>query len=125
KPEAIRALAKDLRKRPVGLRVQVLVALQTPRCTRLGEEKPVPRAVMKAVDELLVEALEDSEPDGYSYGNNVKAVDQPRVCDFSANILAKRWGREERFYEDVPMKTRDAQIAVLKEIWRKERAKKP
>jgi hypothetical protein len=109
----------------VSRRVQVIEALERPRWTRDEDPKPAPKAVTKAVDELLVKALDDPEPDHYSYGNNVNVLDHPRVCDWSAGLLAKRWGRSERFDDSVPVKTRDALIAVLKEVWRKERAKKP
>jgi hypothetical protein len=123
KPEAIEALAKNLRKRDVGVRSIVIMAFQQPPYSAGPDPKPMPDAITKAADRLLVNELDDRDR-GVKYRPS-GAVKNPRICDLSAYVLTKRWGRAEQFSESDSETTLDDRIEALKAAWRKKTETKP
>ncbi len=122
--EALRALAKDLSKRPVNVGADVLYCL----ADTTGEEyaRSVSGAVQEVVDELLVSELEDTRQRmGMSGIIEDKHYTDPRLCDLSANVLARRWKHPSWFDLEASLITRDRQRAELRKQWLKKKGQQP
>jgi hypothetical protein len=103
KPQAIRALARDLPKRPAAWRWEVTSTLRSP-FPRYAHGRSL--AVVQAIEELLVQELDDCE-----------SYKEYRICDVSGEALASLWGHREQFESAIPLPVRDRNIALLKRAW--------
>lgn len=133
RPEGVRALAADLGKREVSERMNVVegVGGDSIWARMRGQGAPRPdgetaEAIRAAVDELLVEALEDTEQRmGMSGGLGTDSFSDPRICDFAAHFLAERWEGKVAFRLGGPESARDAAILQLKNLWRRDHGQEP
>jgi hypothetical protein len=130
--EAIEALSNGLRKRPVGLRVEVISAF-------LGSESWVTFAsgkeggrerdnnaakrakVREAVERLLVAALDDSDQENRSGIWMGKPISNPRVCDYAGHVLYEIDSGKYPFDLAAPLAERNRSLLELKSAWRKAR----
>jgi hypothetical protein len=105
KIEGVRALAKDVRRHSPNQVIAAIGALRT--CA----SKDV--TVQREIDELLIYECDDT-----------RNSDQ-RVCDASAEALAKRMGRSFKLDSTATPKARDRQIWQLKNAWLAKHGLKP
>jgi hypothetical protein len=122
--EALKALAKDLGKRPVNVGADVLYCLND----TTGEQyaKSVSAAIQEEVDELLASELEDTRQRmGMSGVTDDKHFTNPRLCDLSAHLLARRWKQPSWFDLEASLITRDQQRTELRKQWLKRKGKQP
>jgi hypothetical protein len=131
KVEAIELLARDLRQRPVGLRVAVVAAfleeettatfMPEPKSAR-WRRKPAPRdaaAVRAAVEKLLVAALEDEDEQNASGIWMGKEIHDPRVCDYASQVLNAIDPDRYPFDMAAPLALRDRCRLGIINTWRK------
>jgi hypothetical protein len=110
-PEAIAALARDLRKRPVDLRIEVIGML---RWAIPGDEK-----FTAAVEDLLIACLDDAEERrAWTYQSDFLSLADPRVCDVAAGVLSDTWPEKYSYDLGVLQVRRDRQLVELKNVWR-------
>jgi hypothetical protein len=124
RPEAIKALGKDLHKRPIGVRREVVSEVVSAAGLK---EKPAPLAVVAARDELLVRALADEEQCwglSMSWSGGASAHD-PRLCDLVARELSELWKQPAGFDISAPVRVRDRQRVELQNTWRKKQGLPP
>jgi hypothetical protein len=120
----VRALATDWRKRPIDERIYVLKALSEEGCQRGQGKRSV--AVARAIDELLLAALDDMEERLAMSGSwDDKELTNPRVCDLASHLLSRGWKRPDLFDLSRTLKTRNRQRIELKNVWRKKQGQKP
>lgn len=138
-PAAIRALGKDLARRPLELRVAVLesfgrggVRFETgergfsPGKAREPESEAKKKAWLEAIEDLLIAALDDeTERTGHSGSWNGKEYSDPRVCDIAGEILTSDWPDRYAFDLSGVLADRDRQIAAMKNAWRMRRGLAP
>lgn len=75
-----------------------------------------------AIERLLVFALDDTKRRAGMKGNFDEAdYEDPRVCDFAALVLSRRWPEKYRFHWAADPAECDAQISTLRERWRSEK----
>lgn len=133
--DAIKALAKDLRKRPVEVRSRVIESfhdLLRPE-TRSGdgsksrkETKANVDAVRAAITDLLVAALDDTDKEtGRSGTIDDKSYSDPRICDLAAHILRQREPSRYSFDLSASLGARNRSIIEIKNMWRKARGLDP
>jgi WD40 repeat protein len=140
-PSAIRALGKDLAKRPLAVRVAVLESLGSGGDrfeVGTGEDHVAPgearepasaarrKAWLEAIEDVLVSALDDeTERTGVSGSWGGKSFSDPRICDTAGHLL---WSRSpERYVFDLSgsLADRDRQRAAMKNAWRESRGLAP
>ena len=122
--DAIKALARDLRKRPVHLRYKVIEALVTPGLAGFQRR---PMALRTAIIELLVAELDDTDAVwGFSTAcNNGKHVGDPPICDIAAHAMNACDPQAYPFDESAPVARRNKSIVEMKNVWRKEQGLAP
>lgn len=126
KVEIVNTLAKDWRRYSVTDRYLILHALlfSTMPPSPEHDEPKLPKDVVQRIDALLVAALDDEEAcRDQVWGFTKDIPDHPRICDFTAAVLAERWNLPNSFDHAAPVPTRDRQRLALKEIWLKKRGK--
>jgi DNA-binding GntR family transcriptional regulator len=127
--EAVRALGDGLARRPVDHKLAVISAFGVTGAPLLGlppgpgEPKPVAeKAVLDAVEELLVSALDDTdERDGVSGSWMGKSFKDPRMGDVAGHVLSMRFEKKYAFDLSAFASARDRQRVECKNVWRKER----
>jgi hypothetical protein len=111
KPDAVAALAKDFRRRPVSQRFFVLL------CLGFSDSK----AVQVAIVDLLVSELDDDEQQiGTIAGLGGKNFSDPRMCDIAGHFLNQLDPQKYPFDASASVAQRDKGIVLLKNAWRKE-----
>jgi hypothetical protein len=126
KVEAVQALAKELRQRPVGARLHIIDTLESALREWNKEIKDLPPAVQDALDALLAELLDDTEEYRNLSGSwGDKHFRNPRLCDLAGHVLARRWSQPEAFDLNASLKTRDRQRLELTNQWRKKQGQAP
>jgi hypothetical protein len=137
--EAIAALAKDLRKRPVDLRLAVVsafgeshflgvVAAAGGAALRPGENRAsrISEPVREAIEELLIAALDDREERAGMSGTwNGKSFSDPRVCDLAGHVLHQFLPDRYSFDLSAPLEQRDRNLVELKNVWRRAHGQPP
>jgi hypothetical protein len=119
KEEAVQALAKDLRGRPVDSRLAVLRAIDSPGWDWDVDWKKLPVNVQQAIDAILVAELDDTEQrTGMSGAWHGKSFSNPRLCDISGLVLSLRWNLPDSFNLEGSLQTRDRQRIELMNLWR-------
>lgn len=125
KEEAVQALAKRLRNRPIDVRLQVVEETDS-GWDWADRKKTLPAPVNGAIDALLVEALDDREErTGMSGTRGGKQFSNPRICDLSGHILSVRWKQPSAFDLSGSLRTRDRQLVELRNVWLKKQGKTP
>jgi hypothetical protein len=126
KPEAVRALARNWQDQPVGLRGEIVSQVFSRGLEGEKYRQPVPAAVQEAIDGLLVAALEDTGRwINWSASWNDKTFSNPRICDLSGFVLARRWNQPAAFDPEGPIQDRNRQRVELKNAWLKQQGKEP
>jgi hypothetical protein len=130
--DAIDALGKRLRRRPVGLRVKVISAFleKESRATwgsgRAASKQP-PDAnkrtatVKEAVERLLVFELDDKDHQNTSGIWMGKPILNPRVCDYAGHVLNEIDPATYAFDLAAPLAERDRRLVELRNAWRRAR----
>jgi hypothetical protein len=118
--EAINALAKDLRNRPIALRLEVISVLGGSGTFR-SDKTPAkePAKVAAAVEALLVAALDDTEEYvGMSGSWNGKEYADPRICDMAGHVLNQLDAKKYSFDLAAQLGPRNRQLVIMKNVWR-------
>jgi hypothetical protein len=132
---AMRALARHYKRAPVDVRLALVkVFLPFPGSSSSGStgssvnvdaeiaDLPAGEAG-SAIERLLVNALGDTERRPRLKGTyDTVSYEDPRVCDFAALVMAKRWPRKYQFTWSAKSKENDAQIVRMRDQWRLENA---
>jgi hypothetical protein len=137
--EAIEALGKDLRRRPVDLRETVVKSFaedETPNLFSTEARGPLPptdaarrdppERVRAAIERLLVAALDDTEERvgmGGVWGR--KRFSDPRICDMAGHVLNLLAPRRYPFDLEAPLAERDRARVALKNVWRQAHGQAP
>lgn len=129
---AIEALAHDLQKAPVDVRLAVVEVFRPfsnagSSSTGIGvqvdadmTDLPTGEAGV-AIERLLISALKDSNRRVGMQGTiDDASYKDPRVCDMAALVLSKRWPDKYHFHWSANATECDAQIAKLRDRWRSE-----
>jgi hypothetical protein len=115
-PEAIKALGADLLNRNRLLQFYIIE-----RVGSLGrdDKAPLPFAVSNARDEVLVQALANTDRSGVSgsWGSE-RQVDDPRYCDLAAYYLSVLWKMRQPFVFHSSLLTRERYRTDLINMWR-------
>jgi hypothetical protein len=115
---AVQALAEDFKKRPVDIRLSIVEALSESQWDDRPAESP---AVKGAVYKLLAEALTDTEQRKGMGGTwDGKRFSDPRICDFAAHILSRRWNNPNAFDLAGNLQLRNRQRIEMLNVWRAE-----
>jgi hypothetical protein len=121
--DAMNALGKNLRKRPIDVRLEVIGNLSW---EENDPQRPRVDVVNAARDRILVEALHDVERRyGESGSRNGKSYSNPRVCDIAGHVLSEAWGQPLAFDLSGTLPTRNRQRLDLENIWRGKQGLKP
>ena len=115
KMETVTALTKDWRRFPVADRHLIAYFLSNPRPPLDEDESKLPNEFVRAVDAMLVAALDDEEV----YFNF------RRICDHAAVALVERWKQPNAFDLTAPEETRERQRLALKEMGKKREKEAP
>jgi hypothetical protein len=119
--EAIHALAKDLRKRPINVRMSVIDGLGGRQSYSFEQKPKKDQKVDVAKEGLLVAALDDTEERaGESGSRNGKHYTDPRVCDIAGYTLNQLYPDKYAFDLAASLRVRDRQMVVMKNVWRSE-----
>jgi hypothetical protein len=134
KVEAITALAKNLPKRSLDLRLTVVESfheggtrftIATGGSSLRPGERPArdnPKEVSVAIEQLLINALDDTdERTGMSGTWDGKYFADPRICDAAGHVLNQLAPEKYPFDLGAPLAKRDRAIVDLKNISRKAR----
>ncbi len=126
--EAIDALAHDFGKVPLDVRLAIVtVFLPWPKSSGMSSigpsvhvEADIPKLPAgeagAAIERLLLAALADPTPRLNMQGHYDEiAIDDPRICDFAALVLSKRWPEKYPFQWSPNTADRDTQIGKLRE----------
>jgi hypothetical protein len=133
KLDAIIALAKDLRKRPIALRLCVVSCFAAVEPNSVSSEgwDPLPfrghgqpstftKEVRHAIEKLLVGELDDKAEriklSGMWLGNKFR---DPRVCDIAGQVLQQLMPDKYEFDMFVPLAERDRGLVSLGNVWLK------
>ncbi|MGA2068723.1 MAG: hypothetical protein ABSG86_27390 [Thermoguttaceae bacterium] len=131
-PAAIDALAKHMRRHGIDRRIAIVSAFGTSgsfgvissggggglRPGRAGASQK--GEVEKAIERLLVAALDDTEQrEGMSGSWGDKSFQDPRVCDLAAHTLAERLPKKYDFDLSAALGERDRQRLLMVNVWRK------
>jgi hypothetical protein len=118
KVEAIEALGKDLRRRPVDLRGTVVSAFR-----EAGDQ---PERVRAAIEQVLVSALDDTdECIGLSGSRDGKEFADPRVCDLAGHELSQLTPDRYLFDLFAPLAEKDRARVALQNVWRRAHGQAP
>jgi hypothetical protein len=124
KVETVNVLAKDLSKRPVDVTLHVIEAIHSCGWDWKDYEMKLPDAARQAIDAILVAELDDSrERTGMAGTWDDKSFSNPRLCDMTGHVLAKRLNEPTLFDLSGSLKTRDRQRIELKNLWLKKQGK--
>ena len=116
---AIQALGKDLRQRPVDIRMQVMESIGDGYDYYHETVKPSP-AALNAIEDFLITELEDQEERmGASGTRNGKSYSDPRMCDMAGLFLNDRWPERYNFDLSASRLTRDRQRVECQNVWRR------
>lgn len=135
-PEGIRALADGLRQRSIDARRRVVEALGARRTfllmafgdyVRPDNAAPAPSApTAAAIEELLAAEIEDTGAfTGMSGTRDGKRIDNPRLCDEAAALLAARWPDRYTFDIAAPFPLRERQRIACINVWRGAHGQQP
>jgi hypothetical protein len=117
--KAIDALAHDLRKRPISVRMSVIDGLGGRQSYAIDQNPKKDKTVEAAKERLLVAALDDiDERAGESGSRNGKSYADPRVADIAGHTLNNLYPEKYVFDLGAPHRTRDRQLVVMKNVWR-------
>ena len=131
-PKAVDALAKHMRAHGIDRRIAIVSVFGHGSFGVIssggggglspGKSGPTQKeSVKKAVERLLVAALEDTEQrEGMSGSWGDKSFQDPRVCDLAAHVLAQRFPKKYRFDLSATLMDRDRQRLAMLNEWRKE-----
>jgi hypothetical protein len=123
KPEAVAALAKDMSKWSLDARLAIVEAML---CDPIREsfkrdnatDKEL-RKLRRAVEALLVTALDDTEQRfGMSGSRNGKSYSNPRGCDLAGYVLNELDPVKYPFDLEAPWSQRRREIFAMKNVWR-------
>ena len=116
--EAINALGKDLREHPAEMRYSVIWYVgDTNTWENTNTFSP---ATLKAIEEILVTALDDTEQYAGMTGlANMKSVYDPRICDLAGYFLAQRWPDRYVFDFSPALSVRERQRVECLNVWRR------
>jgi hypothetical protein len=119
--EVIAALTRNLRQRPVDVRLRVIEALgETNSWDFATPDEPPSAATLEIVEKSLIDALEDNrERTGRSGSFEEKSFSHPYVSDFAGHFLAERWPDRYTFDLSATSKTRERQRIECMNVWRK------
>ena len=119
--EAIAALEKDFRNRPVELRLTIIQSLGDRNDWPVEHETKAPSTeTLAATEKSLIAALDDTEErTGMSGSRNGKSYSDPRICDMAAWFLSERWPDRYSFDISASLKTRECMRIECLNVWRK------
>ena len=125
-PEAVRALADELHRLPVGHRFHLLEALASSGSVWVSwgesfwELPPESPELSDAIDALLGQYIDDNGVrtgmGGIWMGKNVS---DPRLGDLAAHVLSRRWHQPSRFDLEAPSAERERRRVGLQNMWRR------
>jgi hypothetical protein len=122
--EAIAALAKDLRQRPVDLRNAVVASFSPAENVfdlvngKRKEEPGYTPEVCAAIERLLITALDDREDSISNWESLERNMwDRERICDAAARSLAQYWPKQYKF-QATALHERDREIDRMRNAWR-------
>ncbi len=136
--DAIDALALDLKKTPVDVRLAVVKVFMP--VAKAGEsagefandltvsvDADIPAEfsakASAAMERMLVSELDDTgRRVGMSGNYNEVSYKDPRVCDMAALVLSRRWPEKYHFKWTENAAECDTQIVKLRDLWRAEKA---
>jgi hypothetical protein len=117
--DAIDALAKDLRKRPIDVRMSVIDGVGGRQSYSVEQRPKKNEKVELAKEALLVAALDDAEErSGESGSRGDKHYSNPRVCDIAGFTLNQIYPKKYDFDLGDSLRARDRQLVVMKNVWR-------
>src|SRR5262249_55124097 len=122
----IRALASELPRFPFDHRRRLIkdLSIWPYPSFSWGEvvwaQPPEPPETSEAIDELLVQCLEDTGTgQGMSGGIwDGKGLRDARLCDLAAHALSRRWHQPSLFDLEADVSARDRQRRQLQNFWR-------
>src|SRR5262249_10219448 len=129
--DAIEALRKDFRYRPVDLCVEIIGAFldETSRATwrfdKGGQNKGASQAHKQtalgrdAVEKLLISGLDDERQQNSSGIWMGKPISNSRVCDYAGHVLNEIEPARYGFDLAAPLPERNRRRVELKNVWRK------
>jgi hypothetical protein len=119
-PEAIKALADNLRQEPAQDRFRVIGAIGYIRTNRpSGGKVDQSAATLAAIEESLVTALSDTDTGpGTSVFRNGRSYGDSRICDNAGVYLAERWPDRYQFDFSASYKVRERQRIQCINTWR-------
>jgi hypothetical protein len=124
KVEAIEAIARNLERRSVKVRMQVVMSLRSgsnSTVDAIGTRTDPPDEHALAVQRLLVKCLDDDEQRmGLSGTWGEKGYTNPRVCDMAGYILNERWPDTYDFDLEADLDDRDQARLEIIDVWRRE-----
>ena len=128
-PLAMQALADRFPALPVGVKSKIVEIVTDTGVLRervWRKETPLPPLVEALAEQLVAGALDD---EAVGYGMSSTGGDfsyrEPRVCDFAAIALARRWPERYAFRWSATRVERDPQIARARNVWRLAHALEP
>ena len=115
-PDAIAALSRDSRQRPVETRVYILDCLEANTAPAAPRLSP---ATSQAIETALITGLADTEEMlGESGLRDGRYFINPRVSDFAARLLARFWPDRYSFDLSASLKARDRERLECLNVWR-------
>jgi hypothetical protein len=133
-PDAIHALADGLLQRSPEARSRVLEALSPRRFARMeseGSQGGATRAALsaptqEAIEELVVAEAEDTGAYLGIHGwINSRRIDNPRICDDAAALLAARWPDRYKFDINASYPVRERARLTCLNVWRQGHGQPP
>lgn len=137
--EAVSTLSSDLHRHQVGRRLEIVSKFGY-RFSSIGVssfggvgsldpsagEDPESPEVSKAIEELLITALRDTQArEGMSGSWDEKSFTDPRVCDIAGHVLNMRWPEKYKFDLAENLYERDRQRIAMINVWRSEHKVEP
>jgi len=115
-PDAIKALGSDLLSRN---RLQQFDIIEHVGNLGRDDKNSLPFAVLKARDEVLVQALDNTDRSGTGgHWGSERQVDDPRYCDLAAYYLSVLWKMRQPFDFHSSLLTRERYRTDLINTWR-------
>lgn len=115
--DAIHALGKDLRERPVNMRYWVVHYIGGANSWETNTYSP---ETLTAIEEVLASELDDTEEHpGTTSLANMKTVYDPRIGDMAGYFLAKRWPDRYVFDLSPSLSVRERQRVECLNVWRR------
>jgi hypothetical protein len=116
--EGIAALARNLHKRPIDLRINIIRMM----ADEVGNQGPIGDKLQAAMEALLVSCLDDAEErfaDTVSdFRRGRELTIESRICDMAAQTLSEIWPAKYSFDNITAPANRNIRIVELKNIWR-------